>query len=72
MTRLRLIPSPDPDRDLPDPGHEREECPACRDCGEPTDDPDSTLCDRCHWGPGNDDAYYATADEDHRAVWEHD
>lgn len=48
MTRLRLIHSPDFDRDLPDHGHEpTTTCDACgKECS-----PRQRTCDECHWGP---------------------
>ena len=51
MTRLRIIHSPDFDRDLPDPGDEVvTTCDACgRECS-----PRQRTCDACHWGPQDD------------------
>lgn len=66
MTRLHLIHSPDPDRDLPDPGDEVEEDPTCYDCGRPVEDPRSKRCDRCYYGPVDEppiDGLYGDEDE---------
>lgn len=57
---LRLIHSPDPDRDLPDPGDEVEAEPTCRKCGEPVEDERSKWCLDCYYGPDED------SDDDHR------
>ena len=51
MPRLRLIHSPDPDRDLPDPGDEF--VATCDACGGECLKHQRT-CDECHWGPQPD------------------
>ena len=55
---LRLILSPDPDRDLPDPGDEH--ATTCNRCGCDLEDERSRYCLDCYYGPDED------SDDDHR------
>lgn len=49
---MRLIHSPNPDRDLPDPGDDRTT--TCDACGKECENPKMRTCDECHWGPQDD------------------
>lgn len=46
-----MTPPHNPDRDLPDPGHEHTT--TCAACGGECE-PDQRTCDECHWGPQDD------------------